>query len=85
MTIPPGFSKHGDDRVCRLQKSLDGLKQASRNWFAKFSIALKRFGFYQSTVDYSLFTCTNGASFLAVLVYVDDLIIARKDSTKCAS
>ena len=33
MKIPQGFSKENEDRVCRLRKSLYGLKQASRNWY----------------------------------------------------
>lgn len=32
MKIPQGFAKEGEQRVCRLQKSLFGLCQASRNW-----------------------------------------------------
>ncbi|XP_076888387.1 uncharacterized protein LOC143538804 [Bidens hawaiensis] len=40
MKIPQGFSKEGETRVCRLKKSLYGLKQASRNWYIKFTNAL---------------------------------------------
>uniref|UniRef100_A0A251TBB6 Putative ribonuclease H-like domain, Reverse transcriptase, RNA-dependent DNA polymerase n=1 Tax=Helianthus annuus TaxID=4232 RepID=A0A251TBB6_HELAN len=40
MKIPQGFSKDNENRVCRLRKTLYGLKQASRNWYQKFTNAL---------------------------------------------
>ncbi|GKV19001.1 hypothetical protein SLEP1_g29301 [Rubroshorea leprosula] len=83
MQLPPGYGNKGEQRVCHLRKSLYGLKQASRNWFAKFTSALHSFGFQQSLCDYSLFTYRQGNNFLAVLVYVDDLIIAGNNSTLC--
>jgi hypothetical protein len=48
MTPPPSYSKQTNARVCHLQKSLYGLKQASRNWFSKLSSALLTTGFAQS-------------------------------------
>ena len=80
MQLAPGFSSSSPKKVCRLRKSLYGLRQASRNWFAKFSAALKGYGFLQSAADNSLFTYTKDAIFLVVLVYVDDLILAGNDS-----
>ncbi|KAK3000579.1 hypothetical protein RJ639_021789 [Escallonia herrerae] len=53
---------------------------ASRNWYQKFTAALLAIGFRQSTADYSLFTFTLGGSFVAILVYVDDVIITGTDS-----
>jgi hypothetical protein len=81
MALPPDLGKQGDKRVCRLNKSIYGLKQASRNWFAKLSSALQDAGFTPSKADYSLFTCKRGDSFTVILVYVDDIIIAGNDSS----
>jgi hypothetical protein len=83
MRLPPGFSSHSSNKVCRLRKSLYGLKQASRNWFSKFSTALITYGFQQSPADHSLFTYHDGTDNLVVLVYVDDLILASSNPQKC--
>ena len=61
--------------VCRLHKSLYGLKQASRSWYSNFSHAICKAGFAHSRADYSLFTKTEGDSFIVVLIYVDDILL----------
>lgn len=63
MKIPEGFSRKGETRVCRLKKSLYGLRQACRNWYNKFTDALLDIGFRQSKADHSLFILKRGEFF----------------------
>ncbi|GMJ15208.1 cysteine-rich RLK (RECEPTOR-like protein kinase) 8 [Hibiscus trionum] len=81
MELPPGFRSQGESRVCRLRKSLYGLKQASRQWNMKLCEALLNAGYYQSRSDYSIFTKRKGDAMVIMLIYVDDLLITGNDSS----
>lgn len=86
MTLPPGYTpKEWQslplNAVCKLQKSLYVLKQASRQWFLKFKDTLLQLRFQQSNYDHTLFIRNFEGIYTAVLVYVDDIIIASNDDT----
>ena len=81
MNIPQGYKHSVTKRpnaplVCKLNRSIYGLKQASRTWFNAFNNTLLRNGFKQCKYDYSLFTKGEGDNFIAILVYLDDIILA---------
>lgn len=71
-------------RVCKLQKSLYGLRQASRKWYNKFIEALVAIGFKHSKADHSHFVFKTSSIYIATLIYVDDVIILGNDMDRIA-
>ncbi|RVX07414.1 Retrovirus-related Pol polyprotein from transposon RE1 [Vitis vinifera] len=81
MEIPPGFEgSMTKNQVCKLQKSLYGLKQSPRAWFDRFTKAVLKLGYKQGQVDHTLFVKKSHAGKMAILiVYVDDIILSGND------
>ncbi|PNY00882.1 putative copia-type protein [Trifolium pratense] len=75
MKIPQGLEGASNNQVCKLKKSLYGLRQASRKWYEKLSQFLITIGYAQMTSDPTLFTKSTSSSFTALLVYVDDIVL----------
>lgn len=76
MTLPPRLSGVPDSKVCKLQKSLYGLKQASRKWYSKLSFFIMSIRYKQSQDDHSLYIKHDQHHFTALLAYVDDIVLA---------
>lgn len=74
MKMPEGIS-NPHNKVFKLQKSLYGLKQASRQWHSKLVDFLKSQGYTQSKNDYSIFLKQTHQHMTIVAVYVDDILI----------
>lgn len=76
MEQPPGFvSSQNPDHVCKLNKSIYGLKQAARAWNTKINGVLTEKGFVRSKADQCLYTKLAEERWFYVLIYVDDLLV----------
>ncbi|XP_069154520.1 uncharacterized protein [Solanum lycopersicum] len=84
MEVPPGLAVQSPNLVCKLNKSLYGLKQASRQWYAKLTEALCSRGYTHSMYDYSLFYKKTLKSAVYVVVYVDDIVLTGTDVDEIA-
>jgi hypothetical protein len=82
MKPPPGLDLPSANLVCKLQRSLYGLKQASRQRNTKLTETLLSSGYTQSKSDYSLFTKQASTGFTVILVYVDDLVLGGTDNAE---
>lgn len=65
--------------MCKLDKSLYGLKQASRKWYEKLSHFLISAGYASVTSDPTLFIKRTTSTITVLLVYVDDIVLAGND------
>ncbi|KAL0641875.1 hypothetical protein Bca4012_102599 [Brassica carinata] len=63
----------------QMDKAIYGLKQSPRAWYNKLSTTLNGRGFRKSELDHTLFTLTTPSGMIALLVYVDDIIITGSD------
>ena len=81
MKQPEGFATKGKEHlVCKLKKSIYGLKQSPRCWNVALDDHLCDIGFTQSASDPCIYTSEGGSVLLAV--YVDDILLAAKSEQR---
>lgn len=78
MQQPVGYHD-GTEFVCKLNKSLYGLKQASRCWNTELTRVLTVFGFKESRVDPCIFMSIKNNKRIILGLYVDDGLLASND------
>ncbi|KAM1000142.1 hypothetical protein ACFX2A_006927 [Malus domestica] len=77
MQQPMGFVREGQENmVCKLNKSIYGLKQASRQWFMKFDQKVTAMGFIENKIDDCIYVKVCGSKFVFLILYVDDILLA---------
>ena len=75
-----GFAKKRNEHlVCKLKKSIYGLKQVSRQWYIKFNNTITSFGFKENIVDQCIYLKVSGSKFIFLILYVDDILFASSD------
>ena len=81
MQQPEGF-RNNDNLVCKLSKSIYGLKQAARCWNIKLTQILRENDFEESLADNCLFIKKSNNIIVYVLIYVDDIVVSSNDEVE---
>ncbi|KAK8680627.1 hypothetical protein V6N13_109567 [Hibiscus sabdariffa] len=80
MTQPEGFITPGNiTKVCKLKRSIYGLKQASRSWNLCFNEATKEFGFIKNEDEPCVYKKISRSIVSFLILYVDDILIIGDD------
>jgi Reverse transcriptase (RNA-dependent DNA polymerase) len=83
MEISSGFENEKlKGKVCRLKRSLYGLKQSLRAWFERFSMVMKKLGYQHSNADHTMFIRRKEEKICILMVYVDDIVLTNNDPTE---
>ncbi|KAK8624593.1 hypothetical protein V6N13_089485 [Hibiscus sabdariffa] len=80
MTQPEGFvTLENAGKVCKLQRSIYGLKQASRSWNLRSNEAIQEFGFIRNEDEPCVYKKFSGSIVSFLILYVDDILIIGND------
>lgn len=80
MMQPEGFVDPKDaNKVCKLQRPIYGLVQASRSWNLCFDEVIEAFGFIQTYREACVYKKVSGSSVAFLILYVDDILLIGND------
>ena len=80
MNQPLGFELKGQKcKVCKLKRSIYGLKRASRQWNLKFHQAMLKEGFTMMEEDHCVYIKRSNIGFIILSLYVEDILIVGND------
>jgi len=86
MTQPKGFTHASDhNKVCKLQRCIYGLKQASRSSNIHFKNTIKMFDFVRCEEEPCVYKKVSGSTIVFLLLYVDDILLIRNYITTLQS
>ena len=76
MTQPEGFLSKGNEHlVCKLLRTIYGLRQASRRWNIRFDETIKEFGFIKNIDEPCVYKKVTGSAVTFLVLYVDDILL----------
>ena len=80
MMQPEGFvNPKGANKICKLQRSIYGLVQASQSWNICFDKLIKAYCFIQTCGEASIYKKVSGSSVAFLILYVDDILLIGND------
>ena len=79
MQLEGFIAKNQEHIVCKLKRSISGLKQTSRSWNIRFDQAIKSFGFEQNLDEACVYKRHQDKVVMFLVLYVDDLLLIGND------
>ena len=80
MEQPEGFVSSETSRmVCKLKKSIYGLKQASRSWNLRFDEIIRLFGFLKNAEESCVYQKVSESMIVFLILYIDEILIIGND------
>ena len=85
MEQPPGFTEPGkEDWVWQLQKSIYGMRQASRIWNKTFHKVVTNWGFQRMKNEWCVYCRSSATGTTIFALYVDDIIVTSSSTDEMA-
>jgi Reverse transcriptase (RNA-dependent DNA polymerase) len=80
MIQPTGFEDpKNTGKVCKLLRSIYGLKQASQSWNLRFDEEVRKFDFIKCEEESCVYRKTSGSVIAFLILYVDDILLMEND------
>ena len=74
-----GFISIDESKVCKLQRFIYGLKQASRSWNMHFDKVIKTYDFVKNKKEFCIYKWINGPIVVFLILYIDDILLIEND------
>ncbi|KAL0293905.1 UNVERIFIED_CONTAM: Retrovirus-related Pol polyprotein from transposon RE2 [Sesamum radiatum] len=75
-----GFTFVGkEQKVCHLQRSIFGFKQASRSWNIHFDEVIRGYDFIKNDFDPYIYKKVSGSSITLLVLYMNDILLIGND------
>ena len=73
------FTSIDESKVCKLQRSIYELKQASWSWNIHFDKVIRTYGFVRNREEPCIYKWANGSIIIFLVLYVDDILLIKND------
>ena len=75
MIQPEEFTSKDESKVCKLQRSIYGLKQASWSLNIRFDKVIRMYGFIRNGEEPCIYKWINSSIIIFFILYVDDILL----------
>ena len=75
MRQPEGFISTNKSKVCKLKRSIYGLKQASKSWNMHLDKMIKTYSFVRNREEFCIYKCASDFVVIFFVLYVDDILL----------